>query len=278
MSQSHRLITIPVSHYCEKTRWALKRLLIPFTEERHMPPFHRFATRSLNDSATPPLFTGQMSSLNRLVIQTVGGRSVPVLVTDTQIFSSSDDILHYADSIAPDDLKLYPTNPEQRRSIDELVELFDTALAPAVRLWTYSYIMSQPNLVKPLWCEGVPWIEKFLFPIVFPWMRTNVTQLYGIDDTSIARSYKTICDVFDRVNGLLADGRMYLVGDRFSAADLGFMTLAAALVSPPNYGVKLPEHDKLPTQMATDMKAFQSSLAGKFVLRLYEEADRTPVA
>jgi glutathione S-transferase len=276
MSKSPRLITIPVSHYCEKTRWALKRLQIPFIEERHMPPFHRFATRSLQDSSvTSPSLAPGLSFLNRLVLQTVGGQSVPVLVTPTAIFRSSDEILHYVDSIAPEHLKLYPSDAQQRQAIDELVDLFDTVLAPAVRLWTYSYIMSQPGLVKPLWCEGVPWIEQLLFPIVFPWMRTNVTQLYGIDDTSIDRSYQTISEVFDRVNGLLSDGRTYLVGDRFSAADLAFVTLAAALVSPPNYGVKLPEFSQLPTQMTKDMQAFQASLAGKFVLRLYQEFDRS---
>ena len=75
MSQSNRLITIPVSHYCEKTRWALKRLQIPFVEERHMPPFHRFATRSLKDTtATPDAPKSTLSLLNRLVLQTVGGR------------------------------------------------------------------------------------------------------------------------------------------------------------------------------------------------------------
>ncbi len=272
MSQSNRLITIPVSHYCEKTRWALKRLQIPFIEERHMPPFHRFATRS-KDSTVTPQISEQMSLLNRLILKTVGGQSVPVFVTATNIFRSSDEILRYVDSIAPDSLKLYPANPEQCRSVDELVELFDTVLAPAVRLWVYSYIMPQPNLVKPLWCEGVPWIEQLLFPVMFPWMRTNVTQLYGIDDTSIDRSYKIICDVFDRVSELLADGRTYLVGNRFSAADLGFATLAAVLVSPPTYGVKLPKLDQLPTQMATDMQAFQMSLAGKFALRLYQKAE-----
>jgi glutathione S-transferase len=95
--------------------------------------------------------------------------------------------------------------------------------------------------------------------------------LYGIDDTSVDRSYHTICEVFDRVNGLLSDGRTYLVGDRFSAADLAFVTLAAALVSPPNYGVKLPELNQLPTQMIKGMQSFQASLAGKFVLRLYQD-------
>ena len=27
-----RLITIPVSHYCEKVRWALKKLKLPYVE------------------------------------------------------------------------------------------------------------------------------------------------------------------------------------------------------------------------------------------------------
>jgi glutathione S-transferase len=79
-----RLITIPVSHYCEKIRWALIRSQIPFVEDRHMPPFHQFST-------------------NR-----VGGKSVPVLVTDTQVLTDSADILKYIDEISSPALKLYP--------------------------------------------------------------------------------------------------------------------------------------------------------------------------
>jgi glutathione S-transferase len=275
MPHPHRLITIPVSHYCEKTRWALTRLQIPFVEERHMPPFHRFATRSLKDRSAPiPDTERNLSPLNRLVGQMVGGQSVPILVTPTEIFRSSDEILNYVDSIAPETLKLYPTNPEQRQQMNELVTLFDTVLAPAVRLWTYSYIMNQPDVVKPLWCQGVPWLEQMLFPIVFPWMRTTVSQMYGISDTSIDTSYQTISEIFDRVNGLLADGRTYLVGDRFSAADLAFATLAAAIVSPPNYGIQLPELTQLPAPMASHIKQFQNTLAGQFVLQLYQALDQ----
>ena len=32
-SQAPRLITIPISHYCEKARWALERAEIPYREE-----------------------------------------------------------------------------------------------------------------------------------------------------------------------------------------------------------------------------------------------------
>lgn len=35
-----RLITIPISHYCEKARWALARLGLQYHEERHLQGFH----------------------------------------------------------------------------------------------------------------------------------------------------------------------------------------------------------------------------------------------
>jgi glutathione S-transferase len=267
-----RLITIPVSHYCEKARWALNRLQINFVEEAHMPPFHRFATRGLGKASDEiPATEGNMSPLNRFVVGKVGGQSVPVLVTSTRILRSSDEILVYLDTIAPPELKLFPTDPVQRQQVDELVVAFDTLLAPVVRVWSYSYLMNQPHLVKPLWCQGVPWFEQALFPITFPWMRSNVIEMYGIDQTSAIKSHQVICGIFDRVDALLADGRNYLVGDRFSAADLAFATLAGAVVLVPEYGVKLSELSALPGPMAQHIQQFQATPAGKFVARLYKE-------
>jgi glutathione S-transferase len=271
----HRLITIPVSHYCEKARWALTRLQIPFVEEPHMPPFHRFATRGLTQRSDEiPATEKSLSRLNRFVVQRVGGQSVPILVTATAVLRSSDAILQYVDAIAPAELKLYPTDPQARQQVDQLVESFDTVLAPAVRLWTYSYIMNRPHLVKPLWCQGVPWVEQLLFPITFTWMRSNVVELYGINPSSAIVAHKTISEIFDRVDALLADGRNYLVGDRFSAADLAFATLAGAVVLVPGYGIKLSKLSELPDPMALNIRKFQATAAGKFVFRLYAAHDR----
>jgi glutathione S-transferase len=269
-----RLITIPVSHYCEKTRWALTRAQIPFVEERHMPPFPRLATRRIGkrSSSDPIPETEQnMSRLNQFVIQYVGGQTVPVLITETAIFRSSDRILNYVDAISPDRLKIYPIDPDLRKQVDELVELFDTVLAPAVRLWAYSYIMTKAHLLQPLWCQGVPWFEQLLFPVVFQWMRATAFQMYRINDTSILAAHTSIWEIFELVNNRLADGRSYLVGDRFSAADLAFVTLAAAVILTPGYGVKLPALEQLPDRMANGIRQFQAALAGKFVLRLYQE-------
>jgi glutathione S-transferase len=272
-----RLITIPISHYCEKARWSLMRIQIPFVEERHMPPFHRFATQRIvkrSGSDDLPEAERNMSSINRFIGQQVGGQSVPVLITQTETLKSSDEILRYVDAIAPHELKLYPTNPEHRQQVENLVKSFDSVLGPAVRLWAYFYIMDRPNLLQPLWCDGVPWFERLLFPIVFPWMRSTVLQMYTISEATAISAYESICKTFETVENLLAGGRTYLIGDHFSAADLTFATLAAGVIMPAGYGVKCPDLSELPISMATNIQRFRETVAGKFVFRLYQERDQ----
>jgi glutathione S-transferase len=228
-----------------------------------------------------------LSPVNRFVVQRVGGQTVPVLVLEKSTLNSSEEILQFADAIAPDHLKLYPTNPEQRQQVKELVNLFDSVLAPAVRLWIYFYIIDQPHLVQPLWCDGVPWYERMLFSMMFPWMRSNVVQMYEVNqstarcfaDTARVVAYESIGKIFERVGELLADGRGYLVDYsiteyRFSAADLTFATLAAVVVTPVGYGVRLPDLALLPVPIADGIRRFRETVAGQFVLRLYEEHGR----
>src|SRR5215212_1631565 len=50
-----RLVTIPISHYCEKARWALERVGIPYREERHVQGIHRFAARRAGGGITVPV-------------------------------------------------------------------------------------------------------------------------------------------------------------------------------------------------------------------------------
>lgn len=274
LSSPARLITIPVSHYCEKTRWALTRAKMTFVEEAHMPPFHRFATRKISKRSPTnslPETEQNLSLINRFVAQQVGGQSVPVLITETEVFRSSREILDYVNTRSPDELKIYPLDPKQRQQVDELVELFDSVLAPAVRLWAYSYLIDYPDLIQSLWCQGVPQYQSWLFPLMYPWMRTNVVQLYGLGDAAAIAAYASIAEIFAQVGNSLTDGRLYLVGDRFSAADLAFATLAAAVVLPSGYGIKLPDLAQLPTPMAERIQQLQATIAGKFVWRLYQE-------
>ena len=40
-----RLVTIPISHFCEKARWALQRAGVPYVERPHLQIIHVLAAR-----------------------------------------------------------------------------------------------------------------------------------------------------------------------------------------------------------------------------------------
>jgi glutathione S-transferase len=86
-----RLITIPISHYCEKARWALERAGLPYREERHVQGIHRVAARRAG-----------------------GGATVPVLVTPEGVLSDSADILAWVDARTPPRQRLFPAEPHAR--------------------------------------------------------------------------------------------------------------------------------------------------------------------
>lgn len=69
----------------------------------------------------------------------------------------------------------------------------------------------------------------------------------------------------------LEDGRRYLCGDAFTAADLAFAALAAPVIVPPEYGTPLPAPDELPAEMAAGVRAFRAHPAGEFASRLFRE-------
>jgi glutathione S-transferase len=50
-----RLVTIPISHYCEKARWALERAGLAYREEPHVQRIHRLAARRAGGGATVPV-------------------------------------------------------------------------------------------------------------------------------------------------------------------------------------------------------------------------------
>jgi glutathione S-transferase len=243
----YRLITFRISHYCEKVRWALDRLGIPYIEECHLPLLHWLKTRSL------------------------GGSSVPILVADAVVLKDSADILNYLDEIAPPDLKLYPNSPELQHEIEELEAQFNCLLGVAIRQFGYFHVLPNQNLMQQVWCEGVPAWEKFLFPIVFPITRRKVYRGYHVNRESSLLANHQIQNIFEEIGDRLADGRKYLVGDRFSAADLTFACLSAPAILPPEYGGLLPEITQLPDEMAKVVRDLRETVAGKYVLRLYRE-------
>src|SRR3954453_21766698 len=92
---------------------------------------------------------------------------------------------------------------------------------------------------------GVPrWGDRFLrwgWPLVVRFAARELDITPGVEVGDEA----CVWEGFDFAAGGLADGRGYLAGDRFPAADLTFACLAAPALVPPEYGVELPQPEVL---------------------------------
>ena len=245
---SNVLITIPISHFCEKARWALERAGLDYTERAHLQLIHWL----------PVWRAGR-------------GRTAPVFVTDGQALPDSADIVAYADENAPPDRKLYPADAAARAEVRKLEADFDTRLGPQGRLWMYDRLHGQRDLAVKYGCTGVPAWERRVFPYVYPAAMKMIDRYLGITPEAAERAEAEVRASFDEVADRIADGRSYLCGDEFTAADLTFASLSAAVLMPPEYGVPLPQPEELPAGMARAVSELREHPAGAHAMKMFRK-------
>ena len=251
-SQERILVTIPISHFCEKARWALERAGLDYTERRHIQLVHQVAVKRAG-----------------------GGSTAPVLRTAEGVYDESRAILLYADEHVPVALRLYPTEQPDRADVLALEQRFDTVLGPQGRLWLYHQVFKDAKRFARWNLTGVPGWERRVFPFVLAPAKLIIRRHFGISDQTAKEAAEHVDEEFDTVAERLSDGRRYLVGDRFSAADLAFAALAAPTIAPPIYGTPLPQPEDMPDDMAAAVLRWRSHPAGQFALLLFRE-ERPP--
>jgi glutathione S-transferase len=251
--QQRILVTIPISHFCEKARWALDRAGVDYVEKRHIQLVHRFAVKRAG-----------------------GGGTVPVLRTPEGVYDESSAILSYADEHVPEQQRLYPADVAELAEVVALEHSFGEVLGPQGRLWLYHEVFKDARRFSPWNLTGVPAWERLVFPFVLPRAKRIIRRHFGITDATAEAAVADVDEEFDAVAERLADGRRYLVGDHFSAADLAFAALAAPVVVPLEYGTPLPQPDDMPEDMAAAVLRWRSHPAGQFALRLFREERPAP--
>lgn len=240
-----RLITIGYSHFCEKARWALERAEVTFVEEAHVPMFSWLGTLGAG-----------------------GNKSAPVLVADGRVLRESTDILRYADEHG----RATPLFPEGDREVVELEERFDQVLGPAARRCVYDAVFRLPlPVIGELLGTGAPAWEKSIakaMPSVLVGAMRRGLRIWPDD---VARSKAKLEEVFDDVAARLSDGRRYLVGDRFTAADLTFAALSAPVFFPDAYAKTALPLERSSDEIRETVARYRDTPCGRFALRLYAE-------
>jgi glutathione S-transferase len=251
-----RLVTIPISHYCEKARWALEGADIAYREERHIQGIHRRASRRAGGSGT-----------------------VPVLVTPERAYGDSAEILAWVDQRLPQERRLFAGEPAQVAMAEVLCARFDEVLGPAGRRLIYVRMFAhERKLALAFNNQGVPFWEDRFVRAGWPAFQRLVARALDIRPGVEAQDEDVVWREFDHVAELLADGRPYLCGERFGGADLTFAALCAPVLLPARYGVRLPQPEELDDTTAALVHRARAHPAGAFALRVIAEHRPEPVA
>jgi glutathione S-transferase len=247
-----RLLTIRFSHYCEKARWALDRYGVPYDEEGFLPGMHLRAVKKIArgeaDRASSPY-------------------STPLLVTDDgDVLTDSRTIVRWASERFGDG-ELYPSD-----DVDTWEQRLHDRLGVHTRRLAYAFLFDAPALLGRMARTNVGGLSSVAFSAATPLVASRLKKRMRIDDGALDRSLAVINEELDAIDEVLTDGRRFLVGDRFTAADLALACAAApALVvqADEGYGAHLPSLDALPPRYRALADGWRTRPSGKLAMRMF---------
>lgn len=227
------------SHFNEKARWALDFKRVPHI--RH--------------SLVPGLHVGTVKRMT-------GATHVPVLKLNGEILGDSTKIVEALERTFPQP-PLYPDDPAERRRALEMEDFFDEELGPYIRRWIFHMVLPYPEFIRASFVNhaSLPLrlAQRLMSPMVGPVMRKQMD--INPETAEVARA-KTIAAMDRLVEELNPSG--YLVGDRFTVADLTAAALLSPLVRPAEFPYRsaaaLPQEFAKAREPLKNHRAFQWTL------------------
>jgi glutathione S-transferase len=238
------------SHYSEKARWALDYKGVSYTARHLLPGFHMRTTRKLAPRS-----------------------SVPILVADRAVIQGSTEIINFLDQTFPD-RSLTPREPQDAASALEWEKYLDVEVGVTLRLWFYHHTLPDRDRAMRFLCADATWLQRCMFAVSFTTVRGKMIQFMNINAETARSAEQRFAVALDRLDQAV-ERRPFLVGDRFSRADLSACSLLWPLCRP---GESESEVEALlcPTVYAL-RKQVQRRPFYRWVLERYKQ-DRPPRA
>jgi glutathione S-transferase len=205
------------SHYNEKVRWTLDHKGLPSQRRSLLPGLHERTLRRLSGGPT----------------------TTPLLQDGDRTICGSAAIVAHLEARAPSPA-LFPSDAEARREAEDWVARLDERVGPAVRLALFHELLQDPDYAARMFATGQSALKGGLYRRLFPRLVPMLRRRMAIDDETAAAARATIETELNRVDeASRASG--YLVGDRFSVADLTAGSLFFPLFFPPQISFDLPQ-------------------------------------
>jgi glutathione S-transferase len=227
-NESIQLYQFPISHYCEKVRWALDFKGLPYQKVNYLPGLHARKNKKLAKFS-----------------------SVPILKHKDAVIQGSTQIIDYLEAEFPGK-PLNFSDKQLNQAANEWERYADENIGPHVRRIMYHELLNHPSIVIPLFSHQGPWYSGLYFKLTYPKLTQVMRKLMNINDESVIESKEILQNSLSKLNQYLSItpsdittdnqlSRNYLVGDQFSRADLSVSALLAPLFSPKEYGLNWPD-------------------------------------
>lgn len=209
---------IEISHYNEKARWALDWKGVPHVRRAPQPGLHSIKARRLTGASTLPILE-------------LEGRAVG---DSTRIIAELEDRFP--------EPPLYPADPDERAQALETEEFFDEHVAPDVRRVVFFHVLRSPGAATAMaQISHAGRLQAGTLRLARPLVRLAVERRYGVEEGQLGAALEHIRAGLARIEAETGGGG-YLVGDRFSVADLAAAALLSPLVRPPQLPYPLPQY------------------------------------
>ncbi|HEX8528153.1 hypothetical protein [Allosphingosinicella sp.] len=251
-SPAHRdkvtLLTFAPTLDSEQARLLLSYYGISYRERNHLPPFFAIASKLHGGTGDVPLVYGRGANVT-------GPRPIAE---------------HY-DAKCPPELRLIPTEPPLAAQFEADWQLYNGSLGSGTAIYAYYHLLPQRKLMAPIFAAPVSFLERLIMPIFYSVMRGLLNSALKLSPEAAEAGQAKVLDVFAQTDKRVADGRLYLNGDRMTLGDVALAGCAAPLLLPTGFGAKLPALEQMPEPMRSLMKELRARPTAQFVQRFYSE-------
>ncbi len=236
------LYQFPISHYCEKIRWALEYKNIEYKKINLLPGLHIKKAKKLSANS-----------------------ALPIIIHNKKVINESSKIIDYLDQSYPEKL-LTPIDQKLKKESIKWEEFADKELGPDVRSLCYFTLLDHQNIITPYFTDGGPWYGNLYMKYTYPKLAQRLRKYMQLNEANVLQIKKRLSEAIDKTYQHI-NNKEFFVGDTFSRADLAVASLLAPLCRTQKYGLEWPA--QYPEPLHSTINEYGNKL--DWVKRIYNQ-------
>ena len=200
-----------------------------------------------------------------------GSTEVPVVYGKGVKVAGPRPLAAHYDATVPAGFQLIPSEQPLAQQFEADWLLYNGTMAAGTAIFAYYHLLPERKLMAPIFAKPTSWWERLIMPVFYPAMRSLIASQLKLSPEAAGVALGQIQSSFAETDKRVADGRLYLNGDRMTLGDIALVAAAAPLLLPKGYGTIMPALEQMPPAMKTLMTELRTRPTATFVQRFYSE-------